>query len=158
MGKVLECQLRVNNMRNTIRAGNSILFSLWKDNKLISRAEVKEQETSFGGNYYKIIGVSGVLTRPLYCRQGYGTYLMKVINQYILAANTDMGMLFCQPALISFYKNTGWELCGPSETRVGTPSNYRHYVWQRLILSVSPYVIQNTCHFTTQPCYIRYAW
>ena len=152
--------LRIKSLHQSSHANTkgSLQFALWKDDQLVSRAELVNRKVSFANKPYQVIGVSSVLTVPIFCRQGCGTYLLKALNRYILASQADMGMLFCQPELNRFYTYTGWEICHHSTTRIGNPDDYRPYEWQRLILIVSAYAKKNYSQITTQPCYIQQAW
>jgi GNAT superfamily N-acetyltransferase len=61
------------------------------------------------GHAVPIAGIGGVLTRPEYRARGYGRIAMKAAEAFALSQmGVDFMLLFCRPALQSWYEGLGW--------------------------------------------------
>lgn len=84
-------------------------FILIEDNIVISHVAVPWKYIKHEDHTYKVFGLSEVMTNPSYRHQGFGLKLVKEATSYISKSDADIGMYTCQPALVSFYTQGGWE-------------------------------------------------
>lgn len=84
-------------------------FILIENNIVISHVAVPWKYIQHEGHTYKVFGLSEVMTNPSYRHQGFGLKLVKEATAFIERNDPDIGMFTCQPALVSFYTQGGWE-------------------------------------------------
>lgn len=84
-------------------------FVLLDDDTLISHVAVPWKHIQHAGQTYKAFGLSEVMTHPSYRHQGFGLQLVKEATTFIQKNDPDVGLFTCQPALLPFYTQTGWE-------------------------------------------------
>jgi predicted acetyltransferase len=82
---------------------------LLEENRIISHVAVPSKDIEHEGQTYRAFGLSEVMTAPSHRRQGFGLQLVKEATSYIESNNPDIGIFTCQPALVSFYTQGGWE-------------------------------------------------
>jgi hypothetical protein len=110
------------------------------------------------GQTYKVCGLCNVLTLPPFRGKGYGKQVVKAATSYILQSDADIGLLFCEERLESFYALNGWEIQNHSVTRIGTFANYKSYANTRMVLFVSDKSKNACADFENHPVYIQYVW
>lgn len=80
-----------------------------ENNFVISHAAIPWKYISHEGQQYKAFGLSEVMTSPCYRKQGYGLRLIKEAYSFIEKNNPDISTFTCEPALVHFYSQGGWE-------------------------------------------------
>jgi GNAT superfamily N-acetyltransferase len=75
---------------------------------LVSYAGVMWKDLEHAGQTYRTYGLSGVLTYPMFRRQGYGRQVVEAATAVIRASDADIGLFVCLPHLINFYAASGW--------------------------------------------------
>lgn len=143
---------------NAVCYWGSIHFSIVENDELISRAEVIQVELEHSEQIYKVCGISNVLTLPQFRGKGYGKQIVKAATDYILRSDVDIGLLFCEPRLESFYASNGWETQSNSVTRIGSSTNYQEYASIRMILLVSDKGKNLCADFENSPMYFQRIW
>lgn len=143
---------------NAVCRWASVYFSLVENGELISRAEVIQVDLAHLGQTYKVCGLCNVLTLPLFRGKGYGKHVVKAATRYILQSDVDIGLLFCEQRLESFYASNGWEIQKDSVTRIGTSAHYKPYTNRRMVLFVSDKGKNACADFENYPVYIQYIW
>jgi len=82
--------------------------------RLVSRAGLLKHPLSLSGRSRMMAGVGGVVARPDSRRRGYArTALTRAHDTMCGEWNADFGLLFCLPALESFYRCLGWWAVDP---------------------------------------------
>lgn len=98
-------------------------FVLIEDSKVISHVAVPRKSINHEGQMYRAFGLSEVMTSPSHRHQGFGLQLIKEASSFIQQNDPDISLFTCQPALVSFYTQGGWEhikdtnLIGGTRTR-----------------------------------------
>src|SRR3954467_1702633 len=75
---------------------------------LVSYAGVMWKDLEHAGQIYRTYGLSGVLTYPMFRRQGYGRQGVEAATDIIPASDADIGLFVCLPHLSDFYAASGW--------------------------------------------------
>lgn len=143
---------------NAVCRWASVYFSLVKNGELTSRAEVIQVDLAHLGQTYQVCGLCNVLTLPPFRGKGYGKQVVKAATRYILQSDVDMGLLFCEQRLESFYASNGWEIQNNAVTRIGTSTHYKPYTNRRMVLLVSDKGKNAGADFENHPIYIKYIW
>ena len=143
---------------NAVCRWPSVYFSLVENGELISRAEVIQVDLAHLGQTYQVCGLCKVLTLPPFRRKGYGKQVVKAATRYILQSDVDMGLLFCEQRLESFYASNGWKIQNNAVTRIGTSAHYKPYTNRRMVLLVSDKGKNASADFENHPVYIQYIW
>jgi GNAT superfamily N-acetyltransferase len=143
---------------NAVCRWASVHFSLVENGELISRAEVVQVDLEHLGQTYKIYGLCNVLTLPPFRGKGYGKQVVKAATRYILQSDVDLGLLFCEQQLESFYASNGWKIQNNAVTRIGTSADYKPYPNMRMVLLVSDKGKNACADFENHPMYIQYVW
>jgi GNAT superfamily N-acetyltransferase len=109
---------------------------------------------------YQAYGLSSVFTYPQFRGEGWGKQLVQTATHHILTReDADIGILFCQPPLISFYVQCGWHGIEGVPTLVGMPEAPTLHGSQRMMRFISPKGQAGREAFTTVPLYVgRQAW
>lgn len=82
--------------------------------RLVSRAGLLRHQASLGGRSRLLAGVGGVVTRPGDRRRGYARAALARAHETMCREwDADFGLLFCLPALESFYRRLGWWAVDP---------------------------------------------
>lgn len=136
----------------------SVTFSLVSSKTLVSRAEVITVDLEHADENFHACGICNVFTAPSWRRQNYGKQMVKVATQYILQSKADIGIIFCNPQLQSFYATSGWEFLNYSITRVGTVDHYHQYADNKMMLFISKKGQEMRFSFISQPLYIDHLW
>ncbi|MEG0258399.1 MAG: GNAT family N-acetyltransferase [Lysinibacillus sp.] len=76
---------------------------------VISHVAVPWKYIEHEGHTYKVFGLSEVMTNPSYRQQGFGLKLIKEAYSFIEMNKPDISIFTCQPSLVSFYTQGGWE-------------------------------------------------
>ncbi|MBN3526637.1 GNAT family N-acetyltransferase [Paenibacillus apiarius] len=84
-------------------------FVLVENDIVISHVAVPWKYITHGGVTYKAYGLSEVMTNPPYRHRGFGVKLVKEAASYIEENEPDIGIFTCEPSLVSFYTQGGWE-------------------------------------------------
>ena len=88
---------------------------------LVSHAQIVVPEVIHDGHAMRIAGVGGVMTYPQFRGEGHGTAVMQHATVHILAdPSFDVGMLFCAPETVAFYRRFGWSVLPAGRVHVGT--------------------------------------
>jgi len=82
---------------------------LLDDNTVISHVAIPHKNIKHIGQIYKAFGLSEVITNPSYRKQGYGLKLIKEAYKFIEEKDPDLSLFTCQPSLVTFYSQGGWE-------------------------------------------------
>lgn len=91
---------------------------------LISHAEVLRKELFLKNIFWCCFGLGGVLTYPAYRRQGYGTRIVRLATEYIMAQpNADFALLSCKTENREFYKMNRWEFPEILTVNIGPRAN-----------------------------------
>jgi GNAT superfamily N-acetyltransferase len=105
------------------RFHHPVSFVALEQDVLVSYAEVTHRSLDYADGYYHVYGLGAVFTRPGFRTMGYGTQVVKAATRYILDREADLGMLFCDEPLQTFYERAGWlsvpslqVWCGPLES------------------------------------------
>lgn len=86
---------------------NDLHLILYNEDESVAYLNLIIEELLIDGFVYNIYGVGNVCA--IAKGNGYGTILLKSTNQFIISKN-KIGLLFCKPQLVAFYKKCGWIL------------------------------------------------
>lgn len=75
---------------------------------LISHTNVVWKYLEHEGISYKVYGLTGVFTYPAFRGEGYGSRIIAAGTSYIGQSDADIGMLYCDNRLRSFYAQHDW--------------------------------------------------
>ena len=104
---------------------------LWEDERavhfvradgdlLVSHAQIVVPEVTDDGRALRIAGVGGVMTYPQFRGEGHGAAVTRRATDHILAdPSFDVGMLFCGPEMVAFYRRFGWSVVPAGRVHVG---------------------------------------
>jgi GNAT superfamily N-acetyltransferase len=81
---------------------------------LLSYAEVLRITAVRAGRPVQLRGLSNVFTFPPYRGNGHASAIIETAGKFIDASDAEMAMLFCDDALVPFYRARGWQLCAAS--------------------------------------------
>jgi len=105
-------------------------FLGYEDGQLVSHVGLVKDEVQVAGNSMPVAGIGGVVTIPPARGKGYAHILLQHAAGFVCAEmNVEFGMLFCLPALVSFYQSAGWvEVTSPvfvaqPQGRIASPVN-----------------------------------
>ena len=84
-------------------------FVLLDDSTVISHVAVPWKHIQHNRQTFKAYGLSEVMTHPDYRHQGFGLQLVKAATSFIQSSQADLGLFTCQPFLVNFYTQAGWE-------------------------------------------------
>lgn len=121
---------------------------------LISHAEVNWRLLEHARQTFKVYGVSAVFTYPAFRQAGYGRQVVRAATDYIRASDADLALLFCQPALVPFYGQAGWEAPAGAIIHYGDADYPHTEQGATCMLFVSDHGRAARPAFTTQPVYI----
>ncbi|CAM4272138.1 GNAT family N-acetyltransferase [Bacillus manliponensis] len=88
---------------------NPVSFVLILDGIVMSHVAVVSKEIEHEGEKYTAYGLSEVMTNSLYRKRGYGLLLIQTAYSYIKQQGADVSIFTCDPHLVPFYKQGGWE-------------------------------------------------
>jgi GNAT superfamily N-acetyltransferase len=137
---------------------NPVHFAFVEANVLISYAALMTIELKHMDQTYRVAAVGNVFTFPAFRGEGYGSRVVAAAVAYLQQQAVDVGMLFCKPHLLAFYRANGWELLEGSETRQGTSEQFTVHLYHRLMHFVSERGQLARTDFATQPVYIPWPW
>lgn len=81
---------------------------LYQGNSLIAHASIIKRKINYKGNNYIVGGVGNIAVSKLFRKKGYGSDLLKAVNESLKQKEFDFGLLFCLPKLHNFYTRSGW--------------------------------------------------
>ncbi len=84
-------------------------FVLVKDDIVICHVALQWKYIQHAQQTYKVFGLSEVMTHPAYRHQGFGLQLVREASAFIENNEPDIGIFTCQPSLVAFYTQAGWE-------------------------------------------------
>ena len=84
-------------------------FVLLEDNSVVSHVAVPRKDIKHEGQTYRAFGLSEVMTHPSFRHQGFGLQLVKEATTFISNNEPDIALFTCQPPLVSFYTQGGYE-------------------------------------------------
>lgn len=137
---------------------NPIHFVLHQGDVLISYAAAMQLSLVHQGATYRTFGVGNVFTFPPYRREGHGQELMRAVADYLDASDLDLAMLFCNPALATWYAKTGWQRAEGAETRIGTPDSSTLDHDTRMTRYMSSHGKQARDALLAFPLFVEWAW
>ncbi|MGG0276599.1 GNAT family N-acetyltransferase [Bacillus rhizoplanae] len=82
---------------------------LVENDVVISHIAIPCKHIKHRGQTYKTFGLSEVMTNPSYRNQGFGVRLVKEAVSFIEKTDPDIGIFTCEPSLVDFYTQGGWE-------------------------------------------------
>lgn len=82
---------------------------LVENNIVISHVAIPCKYIKHEGQTYKTFGLSEVITNPSFRNQGLGLKLVKEAGLLIEKSEPDISIFTCNPSLVSFYTQGGWE-------------------------------------------------
>lgn len=89
---------------------NDVHFCCFDENEyLYSYANLVHRLIRVGNQKISVLGIGNVCVRGNLKGNGYGTELMKKINQFLIE-NNKVGALFCKERLVNFYLKSDWAL------------------------------------------------
>ena len=130
---------------------------LMKEGVLISYATVVWTLLEHASDVYKAYGLSNVFTYPTFRHEGYGTRVVQVATDYIRKSDTDIGILFCDSDLLSFYAKSGW-VAVDAATLIGARSNPTTLNEPRMMLFISEKGEAAQQAFKDAPLYFGESW
>jgi GNAT superfamily N-acetyltransferase len=136
---------------------NPVHFVITEGDILISYAAVVQTTIEHAGHIYQVCGFGNMFTFPPHRREGHGQKLLRMATEMIRQSEVDLGILYCDPKMESFYVSEGW-LTTLSPTRFGNPSEYEDGEEQRMMIFVSDIGKQNQTDFEKLPVYVDWTW
>lgn len=85
-------------------------FAAEEGEVLFSYAALVRQTVAHSGVSYAVYGFGNMFTFPPYRREGHGKTLLGMATDYIRTSDVDLGILFCDAELQSYYAACGWEI------------------------------------------------
>ena len=77
--------------------------------RMVCHVGLVKHTVAVGGNPVPVAGIGGVLTRPECRGRGYARVAMEAAEAFALSQmGVDFMLLFCRPALESWYQHLGW--------------------------------------------------
>jgi GNAT superfamily N-acetyltransferase len=133
-------------------------FVVSEQNLLISYAAIMHLMLDHADHYYQVAAFGNVFTFPAFRGEGHGRQVVGAATHFIQTSGVDLGIVFCKPHLVSFYRASGWGLIDGGGTRVGTPASFTDHPYHRLMLFVSNHGRENRAAFEQYPLYIESPW
>ncbi|GLV60925.1 hypothetical protein KDH_77440 [Dictyobacter sp. S3.2.2.5] len=84
-------------------------FVLLANRTVVCHVAVPWKTIEHAGEHYHVFGLSEVVTHPSYRHQGLGLRLIGEATNFIEQSGADLSVFTCQPPLVSFYHQGGWE-------------------------------------------------
>ncbi|MGL5943590.1 MAG: GNAT family N-acetyltransferase [Waterburya sp.] len=132
-------------------------FVITEGDLLISYAAVVRTTLEHAGHIYQVCGFGNMFTFPPHRREGHGHRLLRMATEMIRQSEVDLGILYCDPKIRTFYMLEGWATTG-SPTRFGNPSEYENSEEQRMMIFLSDMGKQNKTDFEKLPLYVDWTW
>ncbi len=136
---------------------NPIHFVSKQGDLLISYAAIVQTTLKHVDHIYQVCGFGNMFTFPPYRREGHGHKLLQMATEMIQQSEVDLGILYCDSKLESFYASGDW-ITTRSPTRFGNPSKYEDGDEQRMMIFVSDKGQQNREDFENLPVYVDWTW
>ena len=133
-------------------------FVIARGEALISHAEIIKMNLNQSGIEYLVYGFGNVFTFPPYRGSGYGQLVVSAGTSYIVESKADLGILFCDPALLPFYEKAGWTGFPNASTRIGSPEKSDENDGLRMMMFLSEKGKNGYSAFVDQPMYIDDPW
>ncbi|GHO85898.1 GNAT family N-acetyltransferase [Dictyobacter formicarum] len=133
-------------------------FVLLADHTVICHVAVPWKIIQHEGESYKVFGLNEVMTRPAYRHQGLGLRLVKGAADFIEQSEADLSIFTCQPPLVSFYHQGGWEQASHTNLIGGTrekPFRSNTLGLATMIRFFSPRARQHRSDFTRADVYLE---
>ena len=81
------------------------------DGVFAAKASILQHSVVINDNEVLVGGVGGVITMPAFQGQGHASAVLNYLTDYLRNhLQLPFGMLFCRPALVTFYGRFGWHL------------------------------------------------
>jgi GNAT superfamily N-acetyltransferase len=125
---------------------------------LISYATIMQLALPHAGSIYDVAAFGNMFTFPAFRGEGYGRQVVDAAVHFIQMSTVDVGIVFCKPHLLRFYRARGWEAMDGARTRVGTPGSFTDHPYHRLMLFVSDHGRRARSAFAQSPLYIEWPW
>jgi GNAT superfamily N-acetyltransferase len=102
---------------------------------LISYAAVTRNVAEHAGTTYTTYGLSSVLTYPSFRREGYGRQVVDAAAHLIEeSSDADLALLWCEPHLVHFYRQSGWVLMEDVTVLMGSKEDPHTYEEPNLVV------------------------
>ena len=132
-------------------------FVLAEGDSLLSYATLMKRSISHAGREYSIHGFGNMFTFPPYRKQGYGQKVLHTASEFIQQSSVDLGILFCDKSLESYYAREGWSAT-KSPTYLGYPEEHSLYEPSRMMLFVSDKGKAARTDFDNSALHLDYPW
>lgn len=87
---------------------------------LMSHVQIVRPDLQDEDRALRIAGVGAMMTYPQFRREGHGAAVLQRATDYIRTSRgLDVGMLFCDAQVASFYERLGWRRLANSGVQVG---------------------------------------
>ena len=98
------------NYKNSVYTNSDldICVLLYQNQKLIGHVGITRRLVEHKKSQYLVAGIGDVAIETKLRHSGFGTILMKEVNEVIKSDSFDLGLLFCHPKLDGFYSSCGW--------------------------------------------------
>lgn len=97
---------------------------LWAGEQWVSACAIVKRTVTVGGTELNVGGLTTVMTKPHFRRNGYAATLVKAATEVINDNLNRTGLLICTPSLEQYYQRLGWSTAdsGPALfTQPGQP-------------------------------------
>ena len=128
-------------------------FAATEGDVLFSYATVFRLTIHHAGTDYQAFAFGNMFTFPPFRHEGHGHRVLTLATDYIRASGADLGMLFCDPKLQTFYASCDWQASG-NQTLVGTPEHYHVHDALTMVLFSSEKGARGRADFAAQPLYL----
>ena len=132
-------------------------FVIVEGETLMSYAAVVRTNFMHAGEEFRVYGFGNMFTFPPYRGEDHGHKLLDMATDTIEKSDADVGVLYCNERLETFYASKGW-IMTKSPTRFGSPEEYEDSEEQRMMLFVSEKGRRNRNTFDEQPLYVNWTW
>ena len=132
-------------------------FVLAEGDSLLSYATLMKRSISHAGREHSIHGFGNMFTFPPYRKQGYGQKVLHTASEFIQQSSVDLGILFCDKSLESYYAREGWSAT-KTPTYLGYPEEHSLYEPSRMMLFVSDKGKAARTDFDNSALHLDYPW
>ncbi|MBE9103235.1 GNAT family N-acetyltransferase [Vacuolonema iberomarrocanum] len=136
---------------------NPIHFVVTEGETLMSYAAMVRTTLVHVGETFRVYGFGNMFTFPPYRKEGHGHKLLGMATELIETSDVDVGILYCDEKVESFYAAKGW-IKMASPTRFGDPAQYEDGEEQRMMVFVSEKGRRYRHAFEEQPLYVDWTW
>lgn len=132
-------------------------FAAAEGDSLISYAAALPLTLEHAGAAYRVYGFGNMFTFPPYRREGHGRRVLECATRFIRQSESDLALLFCDPALEPFYAACGWKALR-APTYVGPPGQLHQHEALTMALFVSDTGAAGRAAFDGEPLTVVEAW